>query len=178
MSRFYTPLKLSAIAILLSSSYYTLAAWSVIDRKSEPAGTRANAMTIAQNSQEALVREVHQQINQYRQSLNLSPLTLNEHISRQAEMHSRNMAQGQVKFSHQGFESRLEAIEDYISYRSAAENVAYNQGYGNPAERAVTGWIESKGHRQNIVGDYNLTGIGIAQNERGEYYFTQIFIKE
>ena len=93
-------------------------------------------------------------------------------------MHSQNMAQQQVKFSHQGFESRIEAIEDYISYRSAAENVAYNEGYSTPAERAVTGWIKSDGHRQNSVGDYNLTGIGIAQNERGEYYFTQIFIKE
>ena len=181
MSRPYISLKNSAIAkiLLLSSFAVIFSSRFVVGRAIEPTGTRANAITVAQNSQEEeLVMEVHQQINQYRQSLNLAPLSLKDRISRQAEIHSQNMAQQEVKFSHQGFESRLEALKDDISYRSAAENVAYNQGYGNPAERAVTGWIKSEGHQQNIVGDYNLTGIGIAQNQRGEYYFTQIFIKE
>jgi uncharacterized protein YkwD len=29
-----------------------------------------------------------------------------------------------------------------------------------------------------MIGDFNLTGIGVAKNRAGEYYFTQIFIKE
>lgn len=118
----------------------------------------------------------HQQVNQYRQSRNLSPLKLDRAISQQARIHSQNMAQGQLPFSHQGFENRIEAISLAIPYRSAAENVAYNQGYRDPVEKAVEGWIKSPGHHKNMIGNYNLTGIGIAKNSQGEYYFTQIFI--
>ena len=93
-------------------------------------------------------------------------------------MHSQSMAQGQVEFSHQGFDQRAKVLSNKISYRRLAENVAYNQGYQDPAQKAVAGWIESEGHRQNMIGDYNLTGIGVAKNQQGEYYFTQIFIGE
>lgn len=125
-----------------------------------------------------LVQQVHQEINQYRSSLDLAPLTLNAQISRQAQMHSQKMAQGRVKFSHHGFERRVEKLKHKIPYRRISENVAYNQGYSKPATKAVAGWIESEGHRQNIIGNYNLTGIGVAKNQQGEYYFTQIFIGE
>ena len=125
-----------------------------------------------------LVQQIHQEINQYRNSLNLAPLTLDAQINKQAEIHSQNMAQGQVEFSHDGFDRRVKALSNKISYRRVSENVAYNQGYRAPAAKAVAGWIESEGHRQNIIGNYNLTGIGVAKNQRGEYYFTQIFIGE
>ena len=69
-----------------------------------------------------------------------------------------------------------EAIAKAIAYSAAAENVAYNSGYSDPATQAVQGWLKSTGHRQNLEGNYNLTGIGIAKNAKGEYYFTQIFI--
>ena len=171
----YQIFKPTAIAQLLLSIPITIAGCSIPSKAQEP---KPPSQEIAQNSQEDLVMEVHRGVNQYRQSINLPPLNLNPQISQQAETHSQNMAQQEVKYSHHSFDSRLEKIEDQIAYTSAAENVAYNQGYGNPAERAVEGWIESEGHRQNMIGDYNLTGIGIAQNELGEYYFTQIFIKD
>ena len=169
--------KSTAIAQLLLGILIAITGCSIPSEAQEPNSSQSEA--IAQNSQEEdLVAEVHRGVNQYRQSMNLPPLSLNAQISQQAKIHSQNMAQQEVKFSHRGFDSRLEALQDQISYRSAAENVAYNQGYGNPAERAVEGWIESEGHRQNMIGDYNLTGIGIAQNQQGVYYFTQIFIKD
>lgn len=124
----------------------------------------------------ALEQSIHQQINQYRNSRNLPPLTLEPRISEQARIHSQNMASGRVPFSHEGFEQRVKAIGRAIPYRQAAENVAYNQGYSTPERQAVEGWIKSTGHRTNIEGQYNLTGIGIVKNAKGEYYFTQIFI--
>ena len=147
---------------------------AVFSETSKSIASGANDMTIAQNSELALARQVHEQINEYRKSLNLAPLTLNAEISQQARKHSENMAENKVEFSHDGFDRRIKALS--ISYRSAAENVAYNQGYGNPVEQAVEGWIKSKGHRQNLTGNYNLTGIGVVENQQGEYYFTQIFI--
>jgi uncharacterized protein YkwD len=55
-----------------------------------------------------------------------------------------------------------------------AENVAYN--YKN-AQDVVRNWIASSGHRRNIEGNYNLTGIGLARDRRGKLYFTQIFLR-
>jgi len=135
---------------------------------------------IVNNNQdlEYLEQSAHQQINQYRQSRNLPPLKLNNSITEQARIHSENMAQGKTAFSHNGFEQRVEAISLAISYRSAAENVAYNQGYADPVKSAVDGWLKSPGHYKNIIGDFNLAGMGAAKNAQGEYYFTQIFILE
>ena len=123
-----------------------------------------------------LEQAVLQQINQYRSQKQLSPLTLDNTISQQARLHSQTMASSGV-LSHQGFNQRVEAIAQSISYRAAAENVAFNQGYRDPVKQAVQGWISSPGHRRNIEGQYDLTGIGVAQNEQGEYYFTQVFIR-
>ncbi|KJH70134.1 CAP domain-containing protein [Aliterella atlantica] len=132
--------------------------------------------TIAAVPPSSLEQSIHQQINQYRQSRKLPPLQLDARISQQAKIHSQAMANGKVPFSHQGFDTRISAIRRQIRYRAAAENVAYNQGYSNPAKQAVEGWIKSQGHRVNIEGQYNLTGIGVAKNAKNEYYFTQIFI--
>ncbi|MEQ9369593.1 MAG: CAP domain-containing protein [Coleofasciculus chthonoplastes F3-SA18-01] len=120
---------------------------------------------------------VHQQINQYRQSQNLPPLTLDASISKEARRHSQAMATGRVPLGHGGFEQRVRAIAQSMSYRQAAENVAYNQGYSDPATQAVQGWLKSPGHRKNIEGDFDVTGIGVSKNAKGDYYFTQIFIK-
>jgi uncharacterized protein YkwD len=86
------------------------------------------------------------------------------------------MASGKVAFSHNGFEQRIKAISRVIPYSQVAENVAFNQGYSNPVQQSVEGWIKSPGHRTNIEGPYNLTGIGVVKNAKGEYYFTQIFV--
>ncbi|MDZ8107615.1 MAG: CAP domain-containing protein [Nostoc sp. DedQUE12a] len=122
-----------------------------------------------------LEKSVFDEINKYRAAKGLPKLTLNTNITRQARIHSQNMAQGKTPFSHQGFEGRVKAIP--IRYNSAAENVAFNRGYSNPAAEAVTGWIESPGHLKNIKGNYNLTGIGVATNTQGEVYLTQIFFR-
>ncbi len=122
-----------------------------------------------------LEKAVNQQINQYRASKKLPPLSVDPRITQQARIHSQNMASGKVKFSHDGFEGRVKAIS--IPYQSVAENVAYNQGYSDPVRNAVEGWIKSEGHRKNMEGQFNLTGIGIAKNAKGEYYFTQIFVR-
>ncbi|MGB3535135.1 MAG: CAP domain-containing protein [Microcoleaceae cyanobacterium] len=126
---------------------------------------------------EQLQQSVFQQVNEYRVSQNISPLTLDPTISQPSKQHSQNMATGKVPFSHNGAKQRFDKIANQISYQKIAENVGYNSGYNNPAEQVVQGWIKSDGHRENILGDYNLTGIGIAKNDKGEYYFTQIFVR-
>lgn len=122
-----------------------------------------------------LEASVFQQINQYRASQNLPALTRNSSIDNQARTHSQNMASGKVAFGHDGFSARVKATG--IAYSGAAENVAYNQGSKDPATTAVQGWLKSSGHLTNIKGNYNLTGIGVASNSKGQIYFTQIFLR-
>lgn len=140
--------------------------------------TKTVPITGIKSQYQDLELQTHRQVNQYRQSQNLPPLQLNSLISQQARLHSEKMAAKKTSFSHNGFEKRIKIISRQIPYQSAAENLAYNQGYSNPVSFAVKGWIKSPGHHKNMIGNFNLTGIGIAKNAQGEYYFTQIFIRK
>ena len=80
--------------------------------------------------------------------------------------------------NHGGFDLRTDTVARRIPIRNAAENVAVNFGYAHPDLVAIQGWIASTDHHKNIIGAYDLTGIGVAQNAQGEYYFTQIFIRQ
>ncbi|MDY6902455.1 MAG: CAP domain-containing protein [Cyanobacteriota bacterium] len=126
----------------------------------------------------AMEKSVHRQINQYRKKKGLAPLKINGQISKIAREHSKNMSKKQVSFGHSGSSSRYNKISKIVKYRGVAENVAYNMGYKNPGKNAVRGWIKSSGHRRNIEGKYQVTGIGVAKNSKGEYYFTQLFVRQ
>jgi uncharacterized protein YkwD len=132
----------------------------------------------AATSPSAMEQAILTQVNAYRQSKGLSPLVNDSRVTDQARRHSENMAAGRTPFGHTGFQDRVKAIAKVIPYQGAAENVAYNMGYKDPVTQAVQGWIKSTGHRQNMEGKYDLSGIGVAKNAKGEYYFTQVFIKK
>ncbi|GAB4366229.1 MAG: hypothetical protein Kow00121_03460 [Elainellaceae cyanobacterium] len=123
----------------------------------------------------AIEQEIFDQVNQYRVERGFAALALAPSITEQARQHSQEMAASDV-LSHDGFEQRVASIGRSIAYRSAAENVAYNQGFADPSGQAVTGWINSPGHLQNIEGTFNLTGVGVFQTPEGKYFFTQIFV--
>ncbi|MFN6248945.1 CAP domain-containing protein, partial [Microcystis sp.] len=124
-----------------------------------------------------LENKIYQQVNRYRLSRNLSPLLLNRAISQQARLHSQRMAAGLVPFSHQDFDKRAQTIGVSVPYQAVGENLAVNQGYDDPVMMAVDGWIKSQGHRENMEGDFDSTGIGVATDNQGKLYFTQIFLK-
>jgi uncharacterized protein YkwD len=116
-------------------------------------------------------------INQYRQSKNLPPLAFDPTIAATAKAHSEDMARKSI-LSHDGFHERFESMSEALPVRSAAENVATNRGYNDPELVAIQSWLDSPGHHHNIVGRYDTTGIGIVKNSRGEYYFTQLFVRK
>ncbi|WP_119079679.1 CAP domain-containing protein [Chitinophaga alhagiae] len=115
-------------------------------------------------------------VNKYRKSKGLPALKMNETINVEARSHSKAMANGRTGFGHDGFESRVDDISKKLGRVSgAAENVAY----GNlSAEAVVDGWIKSPGHRRNMLGNFNLIGIGAARGKGNIVYFTQIFINK
>jgi uncharacterized protein YkwD len=123
----------------------------------------------------AIEQSVFQKINTYRASRGLPALTLNSTISDIARIHSQNMASGATPFGHMGFETRVQTIAQTLPYYGARENVASNWGYSDPAATAVDSWLNSAPHLASIVGNFNLTGIGVAIDGKGEVFFTEIF---
>ncbi len=122
----------------------------------------------------SMAAEILTLVNEHRATIGKQPLVFNDLITASAEGHSRNMATKKVPFSHQGFEGRTTKLAKQIKpSNSFAENVAYG---ANSAQEAVEMWLNSPGHKKNIEGDYNLTGIGIVKGKGGQLYFTQIFL--
>ncbi len=118
--------------------------------------------------------EILSLINAHRQDLGLNSLESNALMNEEARKHSYNMSIGNVPFGHQGFEERVEVIQSELGGNGFAENVA--KDYPD-AESVVEAWLESNGHKRNIEGEkYNLSGLGVVQDENGMLYFTQIFI--
>ncbi|RPJ53922.1 MAG: CAP domain-containing protein [Acidobacteria bacterium] len=119
-------------------------------------------------------RDVYKKINAYRAGKGLDQLGWDDRLADQARVHSVAMARGKRGFGHGGFNDRIEATR--VQFTSAAENVGQNQGFDDPADQAVEGWLDSDGHRTNIEGRYNLTGVGVARSRNGTLFFTQIFM--
>lgn len=79
-------------------------------------------------------------------------------------------------FSHQSptYGSPFDMMRQFgISFRSAGENIAGN----STEEAAVKAWMNSEGHRKNILnGNFNYTGIGIYNSPKYGKIFVQMFI--
>jgi uncharacterized protein YkwD len=129
------------------------------------------------NAYKEMTSEIFRLVNEHRKSMGLKPLIINEVMSQAAEDHSRNMANGKTPFGHEQMDERVAKINKQLKQHASswAENVATGQ---RTAKAAVDKWLSSQGHRENIEGDYNIIGIGIAKDANGTLFFTQIFIKK
>jgi uncharacterized protein YkwD len=122
-----------------------------------------------------IATEILVYINQYRVQHGLPKLVMNALVSTEATNHSLEMATAVTPFGHDGFSGRMTNLHKLIPNSGAgAENVAFNY---KTAEIVANGWIKSPGHRKNILGGYNLTGIGIAKDKQGKLYYTQMFLR-
>jgi len=119
---------------------------------------------------------LHDGVNAYRDDIGLSPLSLVAHISEISRVHSEEMANGVVSFGHVGFLDRIDRLEEDFEIIAAAENVATNSGHADPISVALDDWLHSEGHRDNMEGGFSVTGVGVAQDDEGGYYFTQIYL--
>ncbi len=116
-------------------------------------------------------------VNAYRVRRRLRSLATDSTLARIARAHSREMAERRVAFGHDGFNDRVKEAERRFDFSEIAENVALNDF---PRVRTVTvavdGWLGSPHHLENIEGNFDRTGVGIARSGDGTYYYTQIFI--
>ena len=102
----------------------------------------------------------------------LSTYTTNSTISAAANMRAKETVQS---FSHTrpNGTSFSTALKEYgISYMAAGENIAYGQ---RTPQEVVTGWMNSPGHRANILNsNFHKIGIGVYQSN-GVIYWSQLF---
>jgi hypothetical protein len=114
--------------------------------------------------------------NSFREKHKLKKLDWSKEIAQVSFEHSQNMGLKKVKFGHDGFDERSKKFPfDHIS---SGENVAMNNTNENEVSVvAVNGWINSPGHRKNLLGNFDMCGIGVYKNENNEYYLCQMFAK-
>jgi uncharacterized protein YkwD len=130
---------------------------------------------------ETLEQQCLDEINRVRRRSGLPSLAFNEDLLPVAREYSRRMAEEHF-FSHNdpdGKTVRERVDEADIRWRMIGENLAYSNGYVNPVAASLHGWMESPGHRKNILEpDFSMTAIGVWIKDDGTVYFTEIFLKQ
>lgn len=104
----------------------------------------------------------------------LKPYTWDDLAAKSSALHSEDMAKRNY-FSHTNLkgESPFDRMSHQgIQFSIAAENIAGGQINGIYAHE---GWMNSKGHRDNILGDCKRLGVGVYFGGQYEVYYTQNF---
>jgi len=128
---------------------------------------------------EVMERRAVEAVNRVREEHGLRPLQMDERLTLVARTFSERMA-AEGFFDHttpdgQTTVDRVRAAG--IAYRRLSENLQYNNDR-DPVPNAVRSWLESPGHRANLLDDrVTHTGIGIAFDDDGGVYFTQLFLR-
>jgi uncharacterized protein YkwD len=113
-------------------------------------------------------------INNYRVSVGLNALEKINHVSFKSEEHDDYMIANNV-VNHDDFVARSENIIKTLGASRVSENIAYNY---NSAQGVFDAWMNSPGHKENIVGNFTHFGIAIRENPvNGRKYYTNIFVK-
>lgn len=124
---------------------------------------------------EAYEQAVLDQVNQVRQGLGLSPLTLNTTLVNAAHTRSMEIVE-QASHTRPDGRSCFTAWDDVgVSYISAGENIAAGQ---QTPEEVMEDWINSPGHYANII-DENFTELAVGcyyvPGSTYGYYWVQCF---
>lgn len=138
-------------------------------------GNGSTEENIPEDSQHAFIQRVVDLVNEERAKENLSPLTVNASVQAAAQVRAKECEQ---YFSHtrpndSSFATALR--EQGVTYKSAGENIAWGQ---RTPEEVVTAWMNSSGHRKNIMNpNFTTIGVGYYENAKGTDYWCQLFTR-
>lgn len=121
--------------------------------------------------------QILEEVNNYRVSVGLSTLEHNDFIWQLAREHSMYMADNETNSNHDGIEQRYEKIIKEFGNSLKDENVS-SSSTKRSAKEVVDLWLASISHKENLDGDYSITGISAIKSGDGTWYFTQIFYKQ
>jgi uncharacterized protein YkwD len=123
---------------------------------------------------QTLEGEINRLVNDQRTGNGCEALTVNDQLATAARDHSAWMAETGT-LSHTGKDGSTFVMRAQAAgyAQPSAENIA--MGYRTAAE-VVDGWMNSAGHRANILNCESTTvGVGIANTADGTPYYTQVF---
>jgi uncharacterized protein YkwD len=140
--------------------------------------TPANApATVQAGAGAAQERGLARAVNEHRASIHLPPLRWDAGLAAMARRHSRDMASGRVPFGHHGFERRIVGARR-LGYRNVAENLGTsNAAPDSAAAVAMNGFLLVAPYRHALEGPYRRTGVGVARDSAGFFFFTQLFAR-
>ena len=114
-------------------------------------------------------------INQQRANNGLSALKIDNELQRVARIKAQDMVNNNY-FDHNSptYGTPFNMMKNFgISYKTAGENIAGNSS--NSA--AVTAWMNSPGHRANILNSsFNYTGLAVVSSPKYGKLYVQMFI--
>ena len=130
------------------------------------------AADYADSAAEEYALQVAAIVNRERAANGLSALKFSDELSNAALVRAQEI---QTSFSHTrpaGTSCFTAMTERGITYRYAGENIAYGQ---RTPDEVMTAWMNSSGHRANILNkNVEYIGIGVAKRG-GVYYWSQFF---
>lgn len=151
------------------------------DLLAERDGASVQNRTAREHRLEALI---HERVNQRRQRHGLGNLSWRAELATVARYHSTDMA-NESYFAHTSpsGESLADRYAAFGIECAGGENLGYVRytggGYDDAelAERVVAGWMDSPGHRENLLRPrFDEEGIGVEIVERGGY--THVYVTQ
>lgn len=130
----------------------------------EPSGRPPEPLVARRSS--ISIEDVLDEMNRYRREHGLSPLRLDERLTLAAHDRVNDMATRRY-FGHVGPDGTAPWVwvaERGYRYSSVGENLA--AGYRS-AQHVVDGWMRSRGHRANILGQFSDVGVAVANVRTG-----------
>lgn len=137
--------------------------------------TTTGQTTTGQTTMTGDETRILQLCNAERAKVGAKPLKSNTEVTKLARLKSEDMVNKNY-FDHNSptYGSPFDMMKKYgVSYMYAGENIAMNQS----ADKAFQAWMNSEGHRKNILNpNFTELGVGIAGKGGGSYIYTQMFI--
>ena len=134
------------------------------------------------NFMAAVETAIFNKVNEERTKVGVSKLTYNATMQKYARIKSQDMGDNNY-FSHEDLNGNLITTQmknDGVSYKAWGENIAYISGVSDAnalAEQFMTQWMNSSGHRANILST-NFSSIGVGVYKIGnKVYATQEFYR-
>jgi hypothetical protein len=110
-------------------------------------------------------------INSTRSSSGLGPLTMESGLQSHARGHTSDMIAADEIYHSSSAELQAAA-------GSGWDKLGENVGRGGSVSSLHQAFLDSPGHKANILGDYNYVGIGTDTSDNGVLYVTVVFMKK
>ena len=126
------------------------------------------------NLQKSFESQTKDLVNTERTKNNLNILYYSDKASKSSRKHSKDMMiKNYFDHTNKKNESPFDRMEEEgINYKNAGENIAAGQSSAIYAHHA---WMNSLGHRKNILGNYKYIGVGVVFGGYYNIYYTQNF---